>query len=61
MSKAYRIEELAENGPFSRSFLYRQIREGALIARKCGRITLILESDWQAFLASLPVIDRKAA
>ena len=61
MSKAYRIEELAESGPFSRSFLYRQIRAGALVARKCGRVTIILASDWDQFLASLPAIERKAA
>lgn len=58
---AYRIEELAEQGPFSRSFIFKKIRDGQLIARKAGRSTVILRADWEAFLAALPTIDRRAA
>ena len=38
----------------SRSLLYVVIRQGALDARKLGGRTLILESDLQKFLRSLP-------
>lgn len=62
MSKsAYRINELAEIGPFGRSFIFDRIRDGSLVAKKAGRTTVILASDWQAFLASLPAIDRRKA
>lgn len=62
MSKtAFRINELAEIGPFGRSFIFDRIRDGSLVAKKAGRTTVILASDWEKFLAELPQIDRRRA
>jgi hypothetical protein len=52
--RGYSIDELAEAGPISKSQIHKQIREGALIARKCGKRTVILPADWEAFLQALP-------
>jgi excisionase family DNA binding protein len=46
-------ETLARLG-VGRDKLYKLIREKKLIARKCGRKTLILATDLNAFLESLP-------
>jgi hypothetical protein len=53
---AYSIRELAKNGPIGRSSIYNQIAAGRLRARKIGRRTVILDEDWQAFLASTPAM-----
>jgi hypothetical protein len=53
---AYSIGELANKGPIRRSNIYNQIASGRLRARKIGRRTIILDEDWQAFLASTPVM-----
>jgi excisionase family DNA binding protein len=37
-----------------RDSVYKLIREGRLPTRKIGRRTVVLESDLQAFLESLP-------
>jgi excisionase family DNA binding protein len=39
-----------------RDTFYRLIKEKRLIARKCGRRTLILAEDLQAFTRTLPKI-----
>lgn len=58
---AYRIDDLVETGPFGRTFLFEAIRDGKLVARKAGRATVILASDWQAFIDGLPTITRRRA
>jgi hypothetical protein len=55
--KAYTIDDLVKAGPFGRSSLYKAIGEKRLVARKEGRKTVILESDWEAYLKALPVLD----
>jgi excisionase family DNA binding protein len=50
----YTIEELANSGPIKRSKLYEAIKAGELIARKHGRKTLVLASDYMTFLENLP-------
>jgi hypothetical protein len=56
---ALRIQDLVAAGPLGRSAIYEAIKSGALPARKYGRSTIILTSDWHAFLSGLP--ERKAA
>ena len=55
---AYGIKELAKAGPLGRSSLFKAIKEKKLIAHKAGRRTIITHEDYQAFLRSLPVVDR---
>ena len=50
----YSIPETIERLGIGRDNVYRAIREGLLVARKYGKRTLILESDLEAFLKSLP-------
>lgn len=52
---AFSISELAKAGPLGRSKLYEAIRDGALVARKAGRHTIILKADFEQFLTSLPI------
>ena len=39
-----------------RSFVYEEIRAGRLIARKFGRLTRVLQPDYEAWLAAAPPI-----
>jgi len=50
------LEAAAAGGP-KRSKLYEDIRDGKLRARKFGRSTRILVSDFLEYLASAPVIN----
>jgi hypothetical protein len=52
--KAYTINELINAGPLKRNAIYREIREGRLIARKAGKSTIVLAEDWDVFLRALP-------
>lgn len=52
---AHSIDELAKKPPIRRSSLYNQIAAGRLRARNIRRHTIILDEDWRAFLASVPV------
>jgi excisionase family DNA binding protein len=51
---AYSVNETLARLGVGRDKLYKLIREKKLIARKCGRKTLILATDLNAFLESLP-------
>ena len=51
---AYRIRELAEAGPFKKTFIFDAIAKGRLTARKAGAATVVLAADWEKFLANLP-------
>ena len=53
---AYSIPQVMAKIGIGRDKLYGLIREGKLPARKLGRRTLIVASDLDAFLKSLPVI-----
>jgi hypothetical protein len=55
--KVFSIDQLVEQYPFSRSGIYKAIAEKRLVARKDGRKTIILESDWTRYLESLPALD----
>jgi hypothetical protein len=49
---AYSIREAVRASGISRSALYLAIGRGALVAKKCGARTLILDSDLRRFLRS---------
>ena len=53
---AYSIREAAAASSLSRAFLYEAIRDGWLVARKCGSRTIIEDAELRRFIASLPVM-----
>jgi excisionase family DNA binding protein len=57
---AYTIPEVLTKIGIGRDKLYALIRSGELPARKLGRKTLVVASDLEAFLKSLPTIGRAA-
>ena len=48
------INELIAASGVGRTKVYEQIRGGRLVARKCGRRTVILASDARDWLRNLP-------
>ena len=48
------INELIAASGLGRTSIYGQIRDGRLVARKCGKRTIILPSDAKAWLQGLP-------
>lgn len=58
---AYTVEEWCRLTSQSRSAAYEAMKAGTLRARKCGRRTLILKSDGEAYLAGLPQYEPQAA
>ena len=48
------IREVMTAGQMSRSHIYTMIAAGALVTRKIGRKTVVLQDDFKAFLAALP-------
>ena len=58
---AYSINELHGMGLGCRAFIYGQINAGRLRATKRGRLTIILASDLDAWVASLPTIKPREA
>jgi excisionase family DNA binding protein len=53
--------ELASQAGVSHDFVYKAIASGELVARKWGRRTLILATDAQRYLDSLPRMRSAAA
>jgi hypothetical protein len=51
---AHTIAEAVRASSISRSALYLAIARGALVAKKCGARTLILDADLKRFLRTLP-------
>ncbi len=52
--RAFRIAEICSITGLGRTTIYAAIRAGDLIARKCGRRTIVLADDLSEWLASLP-------
>ncbi len=55
---AFTIDELTKTGPLGRTSIYEAIRNGQLTARKFGKRTFVLATDFEVFLNSLPKIGR---
>jgi excisionase family DNA binding protein len=53
---AFSIAEIMAMTGLGRDKVYGLIREGDLIAKKCGRRTLVTAADLRNFLESLPVV-----
>jgi excisionase family DNA binding protein len=53
---ALTINEVSERIGVGRDGVYKAINDGQLRARKFGKRTLILTSDLEAFLQSLPMV-----
>ena len=58
---AYTIAEACASARAGRTAIYDAIREGALIARKRGRKTLILPDDLRRWVEGHPAIEAKAS
>jgi excisionase family DNA binding protein len=54
---AYSVAEVMVQSGLGRDTIYKAIHQGRLKARKLGRRTVVLASDLQAFLESLPVME----
>jgi excisionase family DNA binding protein len=50
------IPTVCRRSGLGRSYVYEEIRRGALRARKFGRLTRILRPDYEAWLAAAPPI-----
>jgi|PersoiStandDraft_1058852.scaffolds.fasta_scaffold32534_2 hypothetical protein len=55
---AMTIDEIVKSGPLGRTSLYQAIRTGQLTARKFGKRTFVLATDFEDFLNGLPKISR---
>lgn len=51
---AFTIPELVATGPFGRSKIFNEIRDGNLPAKKVGNRTIVLADDYREFLRGLP-------
>lgn len=51
---AYSIKDLIEIHPGGRTAIFAEIKGGRLVARKMGARTIILRSDYESYLESLP-------
>jgi hypothetical protein len=53
---ALTVDEAVKRGPAGKGKLYQEIAAGRLIARKIGRRTIILRTDYERWLNSLPLL-----
>ncbi len=51
---AYTVDEAARLSGLCRRSIYNRIKSGDLVARKNGKLTIILAADLRAWLESLP-------
>ena len=58
---AYSVPQVLAKINIGRDKLYALIREGKLPARKCGKRTLVTDSDLETFLQALPRLPHQAA
>ena len=56
LKPAYSLAEIKQKTGLGRTSLYKAIAEGRLVARKCGRRTLVLADDLARFLHDLPPV-----
>lgn len=57
---AVNIKGAVSSTGLTRSGIYEALRRGDLTARKCGKRTLILVADLEAFLSRLPTYKAEA-
>jgi hypothetical protein len=53
--QALSIADVCRESGLGRTLIFAEIRAGKLVARKCGRRTLILKEDLMKWLQTLPV------
>jgi hypothetical protein len=53
----YSIRHVRELTGFCNEKVYQHIRAGDLVARKCGRRTIVLACDLDRFLSALPQLE----
>jgi excisionase family DNA binding protein len=58
---AYTISELPKLTGVGRSRLYQAISSGTLVAKKLGRRTIVLSSDLERFLNTLPCVTNRTS
>ena len=58
---ALTIDEVIKTGPLGRTSIYAAIKTGQLTARKFGKRTFVLTSDFEGFLNGLPKIGDQRA
>jgi hypothetical protein len=51
---ALSISQVAALSGLGRTLIFQEIKAGRLIARKCGRRTIVLSADLQLWLEALP-------
>ena len=54
--RALTVDEVADVVPIGRTTLFKEINAGRLRAHKAGRRTLILSTDLDDYLATLPTV-----
>jgi hypothetical protein len=52
--RSYRVPEIAHRNGVSRAFVYKQIAEGRLRARKAGAATIVTDEDEAAWIGGMP-------
>jgi hypothetical protein len=52
--QALSIADVCRESGLGRTLIFAEIKSGRLVARKCGRRTIILRSDLAQWLSSLP-------
>ena len=52
---AFRLADLADQGPFGRTKLFELVKRGVLPARKIEGTTFVLKADWRHFLETAPL------
>ena len=53
---ALTIDEIIKSGPLGRTSIYAAIKAGQLTARKFGKRTFVLTSDFEGFFNGLPKV-----
>lgn len=59
--RAFSIAEFCERNKICRDSVYKQIREKRLKAHKCGKSTLIFDTDEAEWRSNLPLLELPAA
>ena len=58
---ALSIAQVCRESGLGRTLIFAEIKSGRLVARKCGRRTLILKEDLLKWLSTLPAVETEAS